>query len=91
MVLRAHKHQIDNFTLTAVSMPDNATTIYNGTVSITMKEGPVHEVPMSATVKEGNVLSLWLDPSKINNHFGNTRDIRYSHKGSTNNEVDSFS
>ncbi len=68
----AHKHQIDNFTLTAVSMPDNATTIYNGTVSITMKEGPVHDVPMSVTVKEGNVLSLWLDPSKVNNHFGNT-------------------
>ena len=68
----AHKHQIDNFTLTAISMPDNATMIYNGTVSITMKEGPVHDVPMSATVKEGNILSLWLDPSKIDNHFGNT-------------------
>jgi hypothetical protein len=68
----AHKHQIDNFTLTAISMPDNATMIYNGTVSITMKEGPVHDVPMSATVKGGNVLSLWLDPSKIDNHFGNT-------------------
>ncbi|MGH9975880.1 MAG: hypothetical protein ACRD8Z_08615 [Nitrososphaeraceae archaeon] len=68
----AHKHQIDNFTLTAISMPDNATTIYNGTVSITMKEGPVHDVPMSATVMEGNVLSLWLDPSKIDNHFGDT-------------------
>ena len=53
-------------------MPDNATMIYNGTVSITMKEGPVHDVPMSATVKEGNVLSLWLDPSKTDNHFGNT-------------------
>jgi hypothetical protein len=68
----AHKHQIDNFTLTAISMPDNATTIYNGTVSITMKEGPVHNVPMSATVMDGNVISLWLDPSKIENHFGNT-------------------
>jgi hypothetical protein len=78
----AHKHQIDNFTLTAISMPDNATTIYNGTVSITMKEGPVHDVPMSAIVKEGNVLSLWLDP------FWKYPNIRNSHKGSTNNEVD---
>jgi hypothetical protein len=67
-----HQHKIDNFTLTGISMPDNTTLIYNGTVSIIMKEGPVLDVPMSATVKGGNALSLWLDPSKIDNHFGNT-------------------
>src|SRR5918995_2624818 len=67
-----HQHQIDNFTLTGVSMPNNTTVIYNGTATITMREGPVHDVPISATVMEGNVISLWLDPSMLDNHFGDT-------------------
>lgn len=67
-----HKHQIYNFTLTDISMPNNTTMIYNGTGTITMREGPVHDVPMSATVMEGNVISLWIDPSRIENHFGDT-------------------
>jgi hypothetical protein len=67
-----HKHQIYNFTLTDISMPDNATMIYNGTATITMREGPVHDVPMSATVEEDNAISLWIDPTKIDNHFGDT-------------------
>ena len=67
-----HQHKIDNFTLTGISMPNNTTTIYNGTVTITMREGPVQDVPISATVMDGNVISLWLDPSMIDNHFGDT-------------------
>jgi hypothetical protein len=27
---------------------------------------------MSATVMEGDVISLWIDPTKIDNHFGYT-------------------
>ncbi len=67
-----HQHKIDNFTLTGMSMPDNTTMTYNGTVTITMREGPVHDVPIGATVMDGNVISLWLDPSRIENHFGDT-------------------
>lgn len=67
-----HQHKIDNFTLTGISMPNNTTMIYNGTVTITMREGPVQDVPISATVMDGNVISLWLDPSMIDNHFGDT-------------------
>ena len=67
-----HQHKIDNFTLTGMSMPNNTTMIYNGTVTITMREGPVHDVPISATVMEGNIISLWLNPSMLDNHFGDT-------------------
>lgn len=67
-----HKHQIYNFTLTDMSMPDNTTMTYNGTATITMRDGPVHDVPISAKVMEGNVLSIWLDPSRLDNHFGDT-------------------
>jgi hypothetical protein len=67
-----HKHQIYNFTLTNMSMPDNATIVYNGTTTITMKDGPVYNVPISVTAIEGNVITIWIDPSRIDNHFGNT-------------------
>jgi hypothetical protein len=67
-----HQHKIDNFTLTGMLMPDNTMMIYNGIVTITMREGPVQDVPISATVMDGNVISLWLDPSRIENHFGDT-------------------
>ena len=67
-----HQHKIDNFTLTGISMPNNTTMMYNGTVTITMREGPVQDVPFSATVMDGNIISLWLDPSMLDNHFGDT-------------------
>jgi hypothetical protein len=67
-----HKHQIYNFTLSNMSMPDNTTMVYNGTATITMKDGPVPNVPISGTVMEGNVHIIRIDPSKVNNHFGDT-------------------
>ena len=67
-----HDHQIYNFTLTDVSIPDNSTMVFNGTATITMREGPVEEVPITITVNEGNVISISPDPNMINNHFGDT-------------------
>ena len=67
-----HTHQISNFTLTGMSMPDKNTVVYNGTATITMKEGPVNDVPISARTLNDNVVSIWVDPAKTMNHFGNT-------------------
>jgi hypothetical protein len=67
-----HKHQISNFTLTSISMPNEKTVVYNGTATITMKEGPVNDVPLSARTLNDNVISIWVDPAKTMNHFGNT-------------------
>ncbi len=67
-----HKHQISNFTLTSMSMPDEKTVVYNGTATITMKEGPVNDVPLSIRTLNDNVISIWVDPAKTMNHFGNT-------------------
>jgi hypothetical protein len=68
-----HDHEIYDFTLTDMSMPDKTTTVYNGTATITMRQGPVPNVQVSIKSIESNVLSIWVDPTKINNHFGNTR------------------
>jgi hypothetical protein len=67
-----HKHQISNVTLTGMSMPDKKTVVYNGTATITMKEGPVNDVPVSIRTLNDNVISIWVDPAKTMNHFGNT-------------------
>ena len=67
-----HKHQISNFTLTGMSMPNEKTVVYNGTATITMKEGPVNDVPVSIRTLNDNVISIWVDPAKTMNHFGNT-------------------
>ena len=67
-----HDHKIYDFTLTDMSMPNNSTTVFNGTATITMRQGPVHDVPLSIKAMENNAVSIWVDPTKIQNHFGNT-------------------
>jgi hypothetical protein len=68
-----HNHEIYDFTLTDMSMPDKTTTVYNGTATITMRQGPMPNVQVSIKSMESDVLSIWIDPTQINNHFGNTR------------------
>jgi hypothetical protein len=70
----AHDHEIYDFALSvmSMSMPNNSTTVYNGTATITMRQGPVPNVPISIKTIENDVISIWADPTMINNHFGNT-------------------
>lgn len=68
-----HEHRISNFSLTSMSTPPHQEShVYNGTATITMKEGPVNSVPVTITTLNDNVQSIWVDPSKTMNHFGNT-------------------
>ena len=67
-----HEHSIYDFTLTDMSMPNNSTTVYNGTATITMRQGPVTDVSVSIKAMDNNAISVWIDPTKIQNHFGNT-------------------
>jgi hypothetical protein len=39
---------------------------------MTMRQGPVPDVPISVKTMDNNAVSIWVDPTKINNHFGNT-------------------
>jgi hypothetical protein len=67
-----HDHEISNFKLTSMSNPNNTTSVSNGTATITMRQGPVPDVPVSIKAMDNNILSIWVDPTKVNNHFGNT-------------------
>src|SRR5919108_983165 len=67
-----HDHKIYDFTLTDIYMPNNSTTVYNGTATVTLRQGPVPDVPISIKAMDNNAVSIWVDPTKVNNHFGNT-------------------
>ena len=67
-----HDHELYDFTLTDMSMPNNSTAVFNGTATITMRQGPVPDVPVSIKAMENNAVSIWVEPTKIQNHFGNT-------------------
>ena len=67
-----HDHEIYDFKLASMSNPNNTTSVFNGTATITMRQGPVENVSVSIKRIDNNVISIWADPTMINNHFGNT-------------------
>ncbi len=66
-----HKHRISNFSMTDATTQDKTAT-YKGTVTITMKDGSVREVPVEIKVMDNHDLTISLDAAKTNNHFGDT-------------------
>lgn len=47
-------------------------TVFNGTSTVPMREGPVTDVPTTITLLGDTAISIVFDPSKTNNHFGNS-------------------
>jgi hypothetical protein len=74
-----HKHQIYDFKLIGQPSINSNSTVYNGTSTVTMKDGPVQDVPTRIALLDGNAISIWADPSKVNNHFGNTQIFGTQH------------
>jgi hypothetical protein len=67
-----HTHSITNFLVANVSQPDNMTKVFNGTSTASMQKGPVTDIPTTIRIIGDKVVSIWLDPSRIENHYGNT-------------------
>jgi hypothetical protein len=66
-----HSHTFSDFTQQdIVSAAENTTTI-SGTMTVTLQEGPVENVPVFITL-QNNLLSIALDPAATENHFGPT-------------------
>ena len=66
-----HTQSITDFALENVVISNNM-TIFNGTSTANLREGPITDIPTTITITNGKVLSIWLDPAKINNHYGDT-------------------
>ena len=69
-----HTHSIYDFKLAGNPTTDTATnsTTYNGTSSVTMKEGPLTNVPTQIIEYDDSAIAIQLDPKASNNHFGTT-------------------
>ena len=67
-----HKHTINDFKLTGNPTKNSTGTTYAGTATVSMKEGPVSNVPTSITLSNNGNISIMLDPKATKNHFGNT-------------------
>ena len=69
-----HKHKISDFSLTRVAIQDNATT-YEGTLSLSMMDGPVFGIPYLIKHFQNDTISISLegitsDQLNVVNHFG---------------------
>jgi hypothetical protein len=67
----AHTHVITNFRLSNVSSNENGTTTYTGNSTVSMPEAAIADVPTTIKVS-GEIISIFPDPSKVNEHYGNT-------------------
>lgn len=69
----SHTHEVYNFVLAGGEPVSNGNyTVFNGTSTVTMMEGPISDVPTTITFMGDSSVSILFDPSKTNNHFGNT-------------------
>src|SRR5919202_1380540 len=68
----AHKHTITDFKMTGNPSTNGNTTSYNGTATVSLKAGPARDVPISIKLMGDSAVNIWVDPSKTENHFGNT-------------------
>jgi carboxymethylenebutenolidase len=66
----AHGHAIYDFTLAGASMEGNTTHVFEGTATVTMRDGPVSGVPLTIKVFNGAAIAMWIGPDKIDSHFG---------------------
>ena len=64
-----HMHQMSNATIEDVRMDGN-NTIMQGSVTVTMRDGPVSNVPTTWTINNNNTLAISMDPSKLMTTLG---------------------
>jgi hypothetical protein len=65
-----HSHSIYSFKLTHTSI-NKLATVFSGIATVSMKDGPHIGVPISISILNQRAMSIWIDPTKTNNHFGN--------------------
>ena len=69
-----HKHTV-NATITSADFGragKSSVRTYSGTAIISMKEGPISDVPIVIKLSSNGNMSIMPDPTKTEGHFGNT-------------------
>jgi hypothetical protein len=66
-----HEHEIYDFNQTSVEQIGDDMTTFNGTMTITLREGPIENVPGYIQIL-GDSISIFVDPRAVDEHFGPT-------------------
>jgi hypothetical protein len=66
-----HEHKIYNFSQSSVTHLGDDSTTFNGTVTVTLREGPIENVASYIQLLDDSI-SIWVDPRAVDNHFGQT-------------------
>lgn len=66
-----HKHEIYNFNQSSVTHLGDELTTFNGTMTVTLVEGPIENVTGYVQVL-GDTIAIWIDPRAVDEHFGLT-------------------
>jgi plastocyanin len=65
-----HSHSMYNFRTSEMTQEGNSTNVLKGTATVTMKDGPVSDVPVMVKVFDNAVIGFWIGPDKVDGHFG---------------------
>ena len=66
-----HMHMIYGFKPTEFTAEQNNTIhVVKGTATVTIRDGPVSDVPLTIKIFSGSVIGLWIGPDKVDGHFG---------------------
>lgn len=66
----AHGHSITSYNLTDAFMEGNTTHVFEGTATVTMRDGPVRNVPLTIKIFNNAAVGMWIGPDMIDSHFG---------------------
>jgi hypothetical protein len=66
-----HVHKIYGFKPVEFMTEQNDTVhVLEGTATVTMRDGPITDVPLSIKIFNKSVIGLWIGPDKVDGHFG---------------------
>ncbi|GKS61672.1 hypothetical protein YTPLAS21_11300 [Candidatus Nitrosocosmicus sp.] len=66
-----HTHTLTDFVLLNPSSESGTnSTIFNGTSTVSLADGPALDIPTSVKLSNNNIITIWLDPESSDNHFG---------------------
>jgi hypothetical protein len=65
-----HQHTITNFALTSHTSEGNTTDVFEGTATVSMRDGPVSDVPVTIKIFNNAVIGIWIGPEMLDSHFG---------------------
>ncbi len=65
-----HNHTISNFHMTGNPITNATGTTYKGTITITLKAGPVNNVLTTLVISPKGNIAITIDPTTTGDHFG---------------------